>query len=322
LSSFWLLVVSVLGTLWVYNQHASPFAPATTHGTTGWAEPADIKPLVAPKVRKPAKGSIYLGYDRRGRDVVLPPRLSKEHVLTIGTTGSGKTRTEFMPNAVRMGISFAASDPKGELWKFTSGYQYQACLLSPRSALSTHGLNWIPLCRGEHLSQLLAAAVMQTDEDTREQQFWKLGDQQTCAALFMHVAHTQVPTPATLYELLKLPPLELVTVLKESPVERVWMAGQMLAGLRPETATGIVMSVSQKLAFLHDEAVRRFTFCEVAAPDFRALADPEPQIGLYWQVHEEDGRFGPRGRRSCIRRASASCGCSRPSDRYFVVVPV
>ncbi|HLG74396.1 MAG TPA: type IV secretory system conjugative DNA transfer family protein [Chloroflexota bacterium] len=286
--SFWLLLATMLGTLWVYSQHHAPFAPATTHGTAGWAAPAEIKPLAAPKLSRPPLGSLYLGYDRRGREIILPPRLSKQHALTIGTTGSGKTRTVFMPNAVRLGVSFAASDPKGELWKFTSGYQQEAWKLAPRSADSTHGFNWLPLCREEHMAQLLAAAVMQTDEDTREQQFWKLADQQTCAAGFTHVAHSDVPTPATLRELLMLPPLEFVAALKASPVERARVCGQTLAGLRPETASGIVMSVSQKLAFLHDPAVLRFTSCELRPPDFRTLADPDRQIGLYWQVHEED----------------------------------
>ena len=95
-------------------------------------------------------------------------------------------------------------------------------------------------------------------------------------------------TPASIYELLKLPPLDFIACLQQSPVERARMCGQTLAGLRSETATGIVMSVSQKLAFLHDPAVRRFTSADLNPPDFRRLANPDRPVGVYWEVHEED----------------------------------
>ena len=284
--TFWLLVAAVLGSLFVFSRQEPAFATANTHGSAGWATAADIKPLLSS--RRQARGlSIFLGHDRRGRDIVLTDQLSKQ--LIIGTTGSGKTWSLFLPNARRTPSSLVATDPKGELWDYTSGYQREVWRLAPRSPYSTHGLNWIPLCRDEHLSQLLAAAVMQTDEDTREQQFWKLADQQLCSALFTHVAYSPVPTPATLHSIMQLGPRQMVEHLKTSESPRARTCAQTLWELKPETRAGIVMSVANKLAFLQDPAVRRFTSSELTAPDFRQLAvDPERSIAVYWQVHEQD----------------------------------
>ncbi|HEX6511819.1 MAG TPA: hypothetical protein VF157_05945 [Chloroflexota bacterium] len=55
--TFWLLIAAVFATLFVFSRQEPSFAAADTHGSAGWAATADIKPLIAPKVRKPAKAA-------------------------------------------------------------------------------------------------------------------------------------------------------------------------------------------------------------------------------------------------------------------------
>jgi type IV secretion system protein VirD4 len=59
-----------------------------------------------------------------------------------------------------------------------------------------------------------------------------------------------------------------------------------MAGLKAETLAGIVLAVTNKLAFLEDERVARVTSAETRALDFRLLlAQP---VAAYWVLHEAD----------------------------------
>lgn len=257
----------------------------TTHGSAAWATRKDLQGLLAPAGRPPVPGALVLApYGRKA--LVLPPEFAQRHTLIVGGTGSGKTRGFFLPNAARMTGSFVATDPKGELWAATSGYHAEAWRFAPREPEASAGFNWIPFCQDAHLAQLLAMAVMQAEPDPAEQQFWKLADLQLCASLFAHVAQLSVPTPATLDSLLARKPSDLVAVLEASPLPQVRSTAGMLAELKSETRAGIVLSVANKLSFLQDPAVRRFTSAEVTFPDFRQLL--VRPIAVSWVLHEQD----------------------------------
>ncbi|MBV9282497.1 MAG: type IV secretory system conjugative DNA transfer family protein [Chloroflexi bacterium] len=257
----------------------------TTHGSADWATGKDLRGLLAPARRSPQPGALLLAPSGR-KALVLPPELARRHTLIVGGSGSGKTRGFFMPNAARMTGSVVATDPKGELWEATSGYHGEAWRFAPREPDASEAFNWIPLCREERTCQLLAAAAMQAEPDPAEQQFWKLADLQLCAALFAHVARLPVPTPATLASLLERGPTALVRHLGASPVPAVRAAAALLAELKPETRAGIVLSVANKLLFLQDPAVRRFTSAALEPPDFRRLT--ERPVAVYWVLHERD----------------------------------
>jgi type IV secretion system protein VirD4 len=179
-----------------------------------------------------------------------------------------------------------ATDPKGELWELTSGYHPVAWRFAPREPAASRCFNWIPLCRDEHLARLLAAAAMQLEAETHEEQFWKLADLSLCAALFTHTATLAVPTPATAWALLGLGPSGLLAALRTSAAPSAAACAALLADLKPETRAGIVLSVANKLAFLQDPAVRRFTSAELVPPDFGRL-QREP-TAVYWVLHEQD----------------------------------
>jgi len=178
------------------------------------------------------------------------------------------------------------TDPKGELWEYTSGEQPHAWRFAPREPEQSRCCNWIPLCQDPRTADLLAAAAMQTDRPGGGDPFWPLAEAQVCSALFAHTASLGVPTPATAYALLTQGPRGLLAALRESPALGARQCAAMLGDLRVELLASIVLGVSNKLAWLKEPAVQRFTSAELTAPDFRILA--QQPTAVYWVLHEQD----------------------------------
>ncbi|MHB8621434.1 MAG: type IV secretory system conjugative DNA transfer family protein, partial [Chloroflexota bacterium] len=168
--------------------------------------------------------------------------------MLLGPRGSGKTFDYLLPWMGMAKTSVVATDPKGELWKHTSGYHREAWRFAPREPNASCAFNWIPLCRDEHIARLLALALMQPAEDIQEQHFWKFSELRMCAALFAHAAHQAVPTPATVYRLLLLSPTELINLLRTSPSMPARAFANTLAEMKSETQAGVVLSVANKLS--------------------------------------------------------------------------
>jgi type IV secretory pathway TraG/TraD family ATPase VirD4 len=239
--------------------------PPTTHGSAGWAAGSELKGLVS------GRRALALAPYGNFRQLVLPPERATHHTLIVGPSGTGKTRSLFLPNAAWAVGSFVATDPKGELWEHTSGLHPIAWRFAPREPEASCCCNWIPWCRDPRLANLLAAAVMQTEADSHEQQYWQLSDLQLCAALFAHTAYQPIPTSAPAYALLELGPQPLMKVLAQSPARTARTAARTMAGLKEETLAGIVLAVTNKLAFLEDERVGRVTSADSRPLDFRLL---------------------------------------------------
>jgi type IV secretion system protein VirD4 len=265
-----------------------PGAAPTSHGSAGWASARDLRRagLIASTRELPEPGALLLAPYTAREHVRLPPPGAQLHALIVGPSGSGKTRGFFMPNCAAAEGSFVATDPKGELWRETSGYHARAWRFAPREPEASRGFNWIPLCRDERLCRQLARAVLQLEADRHEEAFWTLADLRLCAALFAHAAALDVPTPATAYQLLQRSPDALLGELAASPVPSARAAAAQLGGLRDHVRAGIVLSVADKLSFLDDPAVLRFTSAELRAPDFTELQ--RRPVAVYWILHEQD----------------------------------
>jgi type IV secretion system protein VirD4 len=285
---FALGVVAFFGAAALFLFGPAPMPTPTSHGSARWAGHRDLKRagLLASTKEPPEPGSLLLAPYSGHEHVRLPPPGAQLHALVVGPSGSGKTRGFFMPNCAAARGSFVVTDPKGELWRETSGYHERAWRYAPREPEASRGFNWIPLCRDPRLCRQLARAVLQLDADAHEEAFWKLADLRLCAALFAHAAHLKVPTPATAYRLLQQAPDALLAELAASPVESARAAAAQLAGLRDHVRAGIVLSVADKLSFLDDPAVLRFTSAEVIAPDFTQLQ--RRPSAVYWVLHEQD----------------------------------
>jgi type IV secretion system protein VirD4 len=285
---YWVVVVALFAIGGLVLLGPTPGGPPTSHGSARWADRGDLKRagLFASTKELPEPGALLLAPYSTRAHIRRPPPGAQLHALIVGPSGSGKTRGVFMPNCAAARGSFVATDPEGELWRETSGYHERAWRFAPREPGASRGFNWIPLCRDERLGRQLARAVLQLEADRHEEAFWTLADLRLCAALFAHAASLDVPTPATAYHLLQRSPDALLAELAGSPVPSARAAAAQLAGLRDHVRAGIVLSVADKLSFLDDPALLRFTSAELRAPDFTELQ--RRPIGVYWILHEQD----------------------------------
>jgi type IV secretory pathway TraG/TraD family ATPase VirD4 len=276
---------------WEAYERASVTVRSTQHGSAGFTKPRFERDLRRPAGVPLEPGSIFISPGRR-RDVVLPRALAVMHVMIVGGSGTGKTRAVFLPTAARSrGTSLVCTDPKGELWRLTSGFHLRARRYAPRDPDRSWCFNWVPTCRDSAVALKLARAVMQQDDDghAKEQRFFKVGDRNFCAALFQYAATLEEPTPATAYELLSLDVFDLLRLFakSESPLARR-CAADMLPYEEGDSkvVAGIKLSVSQQLAFLESPAIRRFTSASRVAPDFAELR--RWPVAVYLVLNEQD----------------------------------
>jgi type IV secretion system protein VirD4 len=254
------------------------------HGTATWATRRDLRGLLQ-WGRTPAPGGFLVG--KFGlRQLVLPPALTPQHTLIVGPSGSGKTRAELMPNCALAEGSFVVTDPKGELWQSTSGEHRDPWRFAPREPERSRCCNWIPLCADSRLCDLLARAAMQTDRQQAGDPFWGLAEAQVCSALFAHAATLPLPTPLSAYHVLTAGPRTLLATFAASRAPSARQCAAALEDLKPELLASIVLGVSNRLSWLKEPAVQRFTSAELTAPDFTILA--QRPTAVYWVLHEQD----------------------------------
>jgi len=278
--------ISLAAVVWALTllRKGRPADAEHLQGSARWATARDLHGLLRRRAAL-RPGALLLGRFGR-RSVVVPPELSPQHALVVGPAGTGKTRTLFMPNAALATGSFVVTDPKGELWMHTSGYHDHAWRFAPREPEASRCCNWIPLCADTRTADLLAAAAMQSDRQGGGDPFWGLAEAQVCSALFAHTATLPAPTPATAYALLGSGPRGLLAAFRDSKSLGARQCAAMLGDLRGEMLASIVLGVSNRLAWLKEPAVQRFTSANLEPPDFRVLAQ-EP-TAVYWVLHEQD----------------------------------
>jgi len=85
----------------------APASP-TTHGSAGWAAGSELKGLLSGRRRALAPGALALAPYGRLRQLVLPPERATHHTLIVGPSGTGKTRSLFLPNAAWAAPTMAA----------------------------------------------------------------------------------------------------------------------------------------------------------------------------------------------------------------------
>jgi len=139
------------------------------YGTAGFASEAEIADLLLPHNVGLPHGSLLLG--RKGaRQVAQPAPFTAQHGVIVGGSGTGKSYSFFLPNvAAASTLSCVVTDPKSELWNFTSGYARRATRYAPGDPDASACLNWIPLCRDARLAELCARAIVEAGAVERQE---------------------------------------------------------------------------------------------------------------------------------------------------------
>jgi len=285
------LQTAALGTLsllLLFRALTSPHSPSESHGSAAFARPDEVADLLLPagNERPLPPASLLLGA-MAGRFVALPSPFPGQHGVIVGGSGTGKSFSFFLPNlAFARGVSCVVTDPKSELWHYTSGF-HPAIRYAPTEPDASACLNWIPLCRDARLAELCARAIVEAGATERQEPPWPDLETAFLSALFAHASTLSVPTPLAAYHLFtRMEPPKLLEIFQASasPVAR---EQAIIFGQTHERMRGsIVPVVAAKLQFLRDPLVARFTSASLTPPDFGRLR--LCPAAVYWCAREQD----------------------------------
>lgn len=258
---------------------------STAHGSAGWTPPP--RQLLTPRFRPQEPGVFFLGEKGRYR-ITLPLEQMLKHGVVIGGSGTGKSRGFFLPNAASAhNTSLVCTDPKGELWRYTSGFHPEAVRFAPAEPGRSAPFNWIPLCKDPRRSELCARAVVESGNTERTEQCWLDLETSFLSALFSHASFLPAPTPLTAYQLFTHQPQKLLLQqLLASPSEAAREQAMIFQQTSERMRGSIVPVVAARLQFLRDPAVARTTSATLKAPDFGLLR--RQPYAVYWCLQEQD----------------------------------
>ena len=261
--------------------------PASNHyGSAGFGATAEMTDLLLPQIGALPFGSILLG-KRGSQKVALPLPFTNQHGVIVGGSGTGKSFSFFLPNvAAASHLSCVVTDPKSELWDYTSSF-HRSTRFAPGDPDASACLNWIPLCRDARIAELCARAVVEAGATERQEPPWPDLEAAFLSALFAHTATLSIPTPLSAYQLFtRLEPQKLLDafLLSESPVAREQAI--IFQQTNERMRGSIIPVIASKLQCLRDPRIQRFTSASLTPPDFGRLRhSPE---ALYWCVREQD----------------------------------
>ena len=273
--------------LLAWRNAVSPRSASHRYGSAGFATESEMSDLLLPQGSVLPTGSILLG--RQGsKQIALPTPFTGQHGVIVGGSGTGKSYSFFLPNVAGSSrLSCVVTDPKSELWQFTSGFHCRATRFAPNEPDASACLNWIPLCRDARIAELCARAVVEAGAVERQEPPWPDLETAFLAALFAHASTLSVPTPLSAYQLFtRLEPQKLLDafLLSQSPVAREQAI--IFQQTNERMRGSIVPVIASKLQCLRDPRVARFTSASLAPPDFGRLRfSPE---ALYWCIREQD----------------------------------
>jgi type IV secretion system protein VirD4 len=257
------------------------------HGSARFAEKKDFKEFENPI----ENGAFILAPAHPNRNhgkIALPRSLSLMHGLILGGTGTGKSRGFFMPNCAEVeNTSLVVTDPKSELWKYTSGYHDKAMRYAPTEPEASQSFNWIPLCTDARMSELCARALMTAGSTGNTDQFWIDSETAFLSAIFSHAATTKYPTPLTAYRLFtRQKPEELMQQLLHSPSYVAREQAIVFEQTDARIKGAIVPAIASRLQFMRDPNIQLFTSAQLEAPNFGRLR--RTPTAVYWCLREQD----------------------------------
>ena len=169
---------------------------STAHGSARWAKARDlVRCGLMNRIRGlplPAN-SLPIAKAFGGRDVFLPPRQWLRHFVMFGPTGSGKSKTFFIPRirSILRRSSCLVYDPKGELFAQTAGSAKKVFRLDLNDPTKSDRWNFIPKCRNDPAFACQVAGMMigiESRRKTNADPFWGDAEQIALTAILLHIA--------------------------------------------------------------------------------------------------------------------------------------
>lgn len=262
------------------------------HGSARFANAKEIEEITIGLNEAMPAGGFFLSSNKKGA-IILPRMEAVKHGLILGGSGTGKSRGYFLPNcAWSQNTSLVVTDPKSELWRYTSGF-HNSLRYSPTEPENSECFNWIPLCQDARMAQLCARAIMEAGGNGKTDPFWLEAETSFLSALFAHTATLGEPTPLTAYRLFsRQRPEVLLEQLINSQSEIAREEAIIFSQTDPRIKGGIVPAIASKLQFLRDPKIARFTSASLEAPDFGMLRI-EPMAVYYCMKEQDISRLKP-----------------------------
>ncbi|MBI3653806.1 MAG: type IV secretory system conjugative DNA transfer family protein [Acidobacteria bacterium] len=221
------------------------------------------------------------------RFLVLDRWTALRHLLVLGPSGSGKSRSIFLINCYyNRQTSFVATDPKSELWSHTAAKQANAIRFAPSDPDNSMSFNFVPFCKDTAIADRLTDAIIYAQGKRHGDVYWENAERQLLKVLLIHAAHSETPVLTFVYELICADHQVLSKILTASPVATVRREARPYIEGTEHYRTGAKSGVKQKLKWLDNEKIRRFTSSTKEAFDFSVLRRVPTQI--YWCLEEDD----------------------------------
>jgi type IV secretion system protein VirD4 len=266
------------------------------HGTARFATANDINELTL----QHQDGNIKVGkikdWKILTRLVNLDRDTANKHTVIIGPNGSGKSRSFFLPNAAAAGrSSFVCTDPKSEIYSLTAknktgdGSQRNPRRYAPTDPNNSVCFNFVAYCTEVETAETIAAALVHSAGGTPNpaHAHWTNGEEAVMTALLLHTAHTDVPTPTHLYEIVSKGVDTVCDILSNSTQPN---AARLIANFTAEKdekfQSSVINGLNNKLKFLENPAIRQFTSSSTEAFDFGILRDKPIQV--FWCLRQDE----------------------------------
>ena len=112
---FLVVVVVILLIMMIYKSSSESEYKDIEHGSGDWAKDGEEYSVLSKKEGMILAEKHYLPV------IPTPPQAKNGNILVIGGSGSGKSASFAIPNALQMLGSYIFTDPKGELYDRTAG---------------------------------------------------------------------------------------------------------------------------------------------------------------------------------------------------------
>jgi type IV secretion system protein VirD4 len=257
------------------------------HGTAGFAHVHEIKKLTT----QFQPGDIKVG---QVKDLVvlkqlvnLPKDLALKHTLIVGPTGAGKSRSFFLPNCHDAGnSSFVATDPKSELWEETAYNNIKPIRFAPTDPDNSAPFNFVAYCKDIDYAEQVAGAIVNAASATGDGKFWAEAEEGLLTGLLLHIAHSEMPTPTHLFNLISSGIESVSNALENSAIEDTRNLAMSYVEAKDEKKSSIIMGLAGKFNWMANPKIKRFTSSDTNAFNFGQLREKPVQV--YWCLKQHD----------------------------------
>ncbi len=238
------------------------------HGSGDWAKNGEEYSVLS------KSDGMILAYKHYLPVIPTPPQAKNGNILIIGGSGSGKSASFAIPNALQMLGSYIFTDPKGELYDRTAGifkkHGYEIHVINLADPKYSDGYNPLSHIRGTTDVDIIAKIISQKDEvggKKGSDPFWDQTSEALLKALMYYILLTRPEEEHSLASCLALVRLggesegeDLRNLFMQLPVQDPARRAFETIRLGSEkTFSNILVSLAAKLEAFDSEEIAALT---------------------------------------------------------------